>query len=99
VRFIITLKDRQSTQELFSKSINPKYLVEDQRWHPVEISLSQWAGPKVKLCFATKPDPLDNSFSWAGWARPHLARPDDPKPWYFHPWLPSRKPFQRDLDS
>jgi anaerobic magnesium-protoporphyrin IX monomethyl ester cyclase len=88
VRFTITLKCGRQKRELFSKSINPKYLVEDQRWHPLEIPLTEWAGKKVELCFQTEPDPRDNSHSWAGWARPHLARLDDPKPWYFNPWLP-----------
>lgn len=83
VRFIITLKDRDETHELISKTINPKYIAEDQKWHPIEIPLTQWADRKVSVSFITQANPADNSFSWAGWARPHLAHSDDPKPWYF----------------
>ncbi len=83
VLFTIRIKHRGDERELFTKTINPKYSVEDQRWHPVEISLQEWAGEKVTLSFVTRPDPASNAFSWAGWARPHLAQPDDPQPWYF----------------
>jgi hypothetical protein len=84
VRFSITLRDRNNAQELISKTINPKYSVDDQKWHPMEIPLTQWAGKKVFLSFITQADPSDNSYSWAGWARPHLAHTEEPKPWYFH---------------
>jgi anaerobic magnesium-protoporphyrin IX monomethyl ester cyclase len=82
VRFIISLKYRGKKYELLSKSINPKFNVEDQKWHPVEIPLNEWAGKKVTLSFVTQADPYDNSYSWAGWARPHLAHAGDPKDWY-----------------
>jgi anaerobic magnesium-protoporphyrin IX monomethyl ester cyclase len=83
VRFSIALDDGSETQELMSKVINPKYNAEDQKWHPVEVPLDRWAGKKVRLSFITRPDPSDNSYSWAGWARPHIARSSDLKPWYF----------------
>jgi hypothetical protein len=83
VQFSIALDDGSETQELMSKVINPKYNAEDQKWHPVEVPLDRWAGKKVRLSFITRPDPSDNSYSWAGWARPHIARSSDLKPWYF----------------
>jgi len=85
VRFVITIKSRGKVKELLSKSINPKFNVEEQKWHPVEIPLDEWSGRKVTLSFVTQADPSDNSFSWAGWARPHLARITDPKPWFLVP--------------
>lgn len=83
VRFSVVISDAGTTQELIAKTINPKYIEEDQGWHPIEIPLQNWAGKKVKLSFITQADPSDNTFSWAGWARPHIARATDPEPWYF----------------
>ena len=83
VRFSIVLQYRNQKIELTSKTINPKYIAEDQKWHPIEVPLNQWAGRKVSIAFITQAEPSDNSFSWAGWARPHLAHPEDPKLWYF----------------
>jgi hypothetical protein len=88
VRFVISLKHRGKKRELLSKSINPKFNAEDQKWHPVEIPMDEWAGKKVTLSFVTQADPFDNSYSWAGWARPHLVRAGDPKPWYLIPSEP-----------
>lgn len=72
--FTITVGNLLKEKPIFSKFIDPKNNLEDQKWHDFEIDLSNFGGKKVKLNFITSTEEGKNDYCWAIWSRPHLVQ-------------------------
>jgi len=70
--FVIQVKSEDGTvEELFRQHISNE--VGDRYWHPVEISLSNFAGQQVNLTLQTESGPAgDETGDWAIWDRPGI---------------------------
>jgi hypothetical protein len=76
VIFNVFLESEQGILQLFSDYIDPKNKVNDRRWHPHTIDLSEYAGQEVSLIFETGTGPEgDYQYDWAGWGEPRLLVP------------------------
>ena len=61
-------------RRLFHRVVEPRRVVEDRAWIPVEIDLSDWSGKTVRLILATDIGPgNDPAYDWAIWKDPTLA--------------------------
>ena len=73
VHFEITLNDNGSERMLFSRYIDPKNRVKDQKWHDIEVDLSSYPPGQKQLKFITTTKGKDNQFCWAVWSHPYLV--------------------------
>lgn len=74
VRFILSVKDKSGTRELFNRYLDPKADPELNRWHELEIDLDGLDNQEVEFIFRTEPNESgDLTGAWSVWGRPHLA--------------------------
>jgi hypothetical protein len=77
VLFRFGVSDGRKYDELLTQHVNPHSVPEDQRWVPVTIDLSPYAGQQVDLVFNTNESPprrpSNASFDWAVWAEPRVT--------------------------
>ncbi len=72
--FVVRLQpEGGEEQEIFRRHIDNS--TAEQNWHPVDISLAEFAGQTVTITLATENGPAgDGTGDWAGWERPLLLR-------------------------
>jgi hypothetical protein len=57
--------------ELFRRHLSNS--IEDQDWHPIEVSLAEYAGQEVTIIITAETGPSgDGTVDWAGWEEPRL---------------------------
>ena len=75
--FRITATQAGRSSELFARVVDPRHAAADQRWIPVQIDLSPFAGRALDLAFATEPSlpgrTPDPSYDFAIWGAPAIV--------------------------
>lgn len=73
VLFEIYIYHKGKEERLFSKYINPKWRIQDRKWHDFSIDLMEYGGKEVFISFVTKPGVQRNLlFDGAGWSNPRI---------------------------
>lgn len=76
VRYLISIEGDNGLETVFDRYIDPKNVIEDRRWIPCEVNLSDFANQTVALTFETRPgasdDDADFYSDWSVWASPML---------------------------
>ena len=68
--------DRERTEPVFARYIDPKRDADDRRWHDVAVDLAAYGGRTVRIVFQTTSGPAaDSRFDWAVWGEPRLWAP------------------------
>jgi hypothetical protein len=73
VTFEIYLHDpiSNTTQEIFSQTLDPVHAAKDRGWLHFEISLEKYAGKDVSVQFITRPNE-NGYYDWAWWGDPRI---------------------------
>lgn len=80
VLFQVLVEDNTKQTILFSRYLDPKHNLSDQKWVSVDVDLSQYVGQTIKLVLKTSPGPAGNNFyDWAGWGDPLIKNYSDPE--------------------
>jgi len=59
---------------IFSRYIDPKHNVTEQRWNSHQVDLSPYSGNTTRLIFSTSPGPAnDGTYDWAWWGDPRIV--------------------------
>ena len=70
----VLIETDDGTNLVFDKYIDPKSNPLDRKLHPEEISLTPYAGKKIKLILMTKSGPNNSSmYDTAGWGEPRIV--------------------------
>jgi len=76
VEFAVIVADRERTEPVFARYIDPKRDADDRRWHDVAVDLAAYGGRTVRIVFQTTSGPAaDSRFDWAVWGEPRLWAP------------------------
>lgn len=74
VTFEIHLHDpiANTTQEVFSHTLDPAHATEDRGWHRFEIPLEEYLAENVSVQFITRPNG-NAAYDWAWWGDPKIV--------------------------
>ena len=75
VQFGVYIQGYESSKQtrLFSRYLDPKNVLADRAWIPLEIDLSEYAGKDITLSLVTGIGPEgDSNSDWAGWVLPQI---------------------------
>jgi hypothetical protein len=76
VVFSLYVEDDAGFHLLYSQYVDPKHQQQDQRWIPIQVSLSSFTGELVRLILTVNSGVAgDRRYDWSGWGEPHLERP------------------------
>jgi ABC-type polysaccharide/polyol phosphate transport system ATPase subunit len=81
VKFDIMVRYDGTTENIFSRVLQPKRNLGDRGWHNFIISLEKFSGKTVSFVFSTSGAGEDLSYCWSAWgwgkiAKPVLTTPD-----------------------
>lgn len=61
-------------EQLFSRYINPKNVLDDRQPVAVDVRLDQYIGQEIVVSLVTRPGPNNNTdYDWAGWIEPAIV--------------------------
>lgn len=72
VEFKIYITKGNKTDEIFSKYLNPKYVILDRKWHEYQLDLSTYQMKTVDIIFSTN-SRNDSTYDWAWWGDPIIS--------------------------
>jgi hypothetical protein len=77
VQFRVGVQSGTAAEELLVQHVDPHRVAGDQRWIPVDLDLSRFAGQEVKLTLSTDPSapgvPPSSFYDWALWGAPRIT--------------------------